>query len=200
MPTRSDAVALLEEWVESEALRRHMHAVEAAVRHYARLMGGDEELWGLAGLLHDLDWERHPDQHPHVGVARLRELGYPDEVVRAVLSHGYPQCTDVRPETPLERVLYACDELSGLVYACCLVRPNGIDDLKPKSVVRKMKDKAFARGVHREAVHLGVELIGLPRAEHIQNVIDGLRTVADVLEVRGVDQARRREGRPDAPS
>ena len=200
MPTRSDAIALLEEWVESEALRRHMYAVEAAVRHYARLMGGDEELWGLAGLLHDLDWERHPEEHPHIGVAQLRELGYPDEVARAVLSHGYPQCTDVRPETPLERVLYACDELSGLVYACCLVRPNGIDDLKPKSVVRKMKDKAFARGVHREAVHLGVELIGLPRAEHIQNVIDGLRTVADVLEVRGEDQAKRRGERPDAPS
>ena len=196
MPTRSDAVALLEEWVDSEALRKHMYAVEAAVRHYARLMGEDEELWGLAGLLHDLDWERHPDEHPHIGVARLRELGYPDEVVRAVLAHGYPDRSDVAPESPLERVLYACDELSGLVYACCLVRPNGIDDLKPKSVVKKMKDKAFARGVHREAVHLGIELIGLPRAEHIQNVIDGLQTVGDVLEVRGEDMAaRRRAGR-----
>lgn len=192
MPTRSDAVALLEEWVESEALRKHMYAVEAAVRHYARLLDGDEDLWGLAGLLHDLDWERHPEEHPHVGVARLRELDYPEEVVRAVLSHAFPDRSDVRPETPLERVLYSCDELSGLVYACCLVRPNGIDDLKPKSVVKKMKDKAFARGVHREAVHLGIELIGLPRAEHIQNVIEGLRTVGDVLEVRGVDQARRR--------
>ncbi len=192
MPTRSDAVALLEEWVDSEALRKHMYAVEAAVRHYARLMGEDEELWGLAGLLHDLDWERHPDEHPHIGVARLRELGYPDEVVRAVLAHGYPDRSDMAPESPLERVLYACDELSGLVYACCLVRPNGIDDLKPKSVVKKMKDKAFARGVHREAVHLGIELIGLPRAEHIQNVIDGLRTVDDVLEVRGEDMAARR--------
>ena len=195
MPTRTDAVALLEEWVESEALRKHMYAVEAAVRHYARLMGGDEELWGLAGLLHDLDWEKHPDDHPLVGVARLRELGYPDEVVHAIEAHAYPDRTDVVPETPLDRVLYACDELSGLVYACCLVRPNGIDDLKPKSVAKKMKDKGFARGVHRDAVHRGIELIGLVRAVHIQNVIDGLRTVGDVLEVRGVDQARRRAGR-----
>ena len=113
-------------------------------------------------------------------------------MVRAILTHGYPDRTDVAPQSPLERVLYACDELSGLVYACCLVRPNGIDDLKPKSVAKKLKDKAFARGVHREAVHLGVELIGLPRAEHIGNVIDGLRTVADVLEVRGADMAARR--------
>lgn len=169
-----------------------MYGVEAAVRHYARLMDQDEALWGLAGLLHDLDWEKHPDEHPHVGVARLRELGYPEEVVHAVLTHGYPDRSDAPPESPLERVLYACDELSGLVYACCLVRPNGIDDLKPKSVVKKMKDKAFARGVHRDAVHRGIELIGLPRAEHIRNVIDGLKTVADVLEVRGADMAARR--------
>ena len=194
MPTRTDAVALLEEWVESAALRKHMYAVEAAVRHYARLMGEDEDLWGLAGLLHDLDWERHPDEHPHIGVARLRELGYPEEVVHAIEAHAYPDRTDVVPESPLDRVLYGCDELSGLVYACCLVRPNGIDDLKPKSVAKKMKDKAFARGVHRDAVQRGIDLIGLPRAEHIQNVIDGLRTVGDVLEVRGVDQARRRAG------
>ena len=198
MPTRSDAAALLEEWVESDALRRHMYAVEAAVRHYARMMGEDEELWGLAGLLHDLDWERHPDEHPQIGVAHLRELGYPEEVVHAVEAHGYPDRSDVVPETPLDRVLYACDELSGLIYACCLVRPNGIDDLRPKSVVKKMKDKAFAAGVHREAVHRGIELIGLPRAQHIQNVIDGLRTVADVLEVRAEDQAARRARRAAA--
>ncbi|MCE2398758.1 MAG: DUF1232 domain-containing protein [Gemmatimonadetes bacterium] len=196
MPDRFDAVALLEEWVESEALRKHMYGVEAAVRHYARLMGEDEELWALAGLLHDLDWERHPDEHPHVGVARLRELGYPEEVVHAIEAHVYPDRTDIVPESTLDRVLYACDELSGLVYACCLVRPNGIDDLKPKSVAKKLKDKAFARGVHRDAVQRGIELIGLPRAKHIQNVIDGMRAVADVLEVRGEDQARRRGEKP----
>ncbi len=195
MPNRSDALALLDRWVESDALKKHMLAVEAAVRRYAREMGEDEDLWGLAGLLHDLDWERHPEEHPHEAVKRLTELGYPEEVVRAVLTHGYPDRTDVAPESPLERVLYACDELSGLVVACSLVRPNGIDDLKPKSVAKKLKDKAFARGVHRDAVHLGVELIGLPRAEHIQNVIDGLRDVADALEIRGVDLAARRAGR-----
>lgn len=198
MPNRNDAVALLYEWVESPALRKHMFAVEAAVRHYARLRGGDEELWGLAGLLHDLDWERYPDEHPRRGVARLRELGYPDEVVRAILAHAYPDRTDVAPETPLDKVLYACDELSGLVYACCLVRPNGIDDLRPKSVAKKLKDKAFAAGVHRDAVHRGIELIGLDRAVHIQNVIDGLGQVADVLEVRGEDQAARRQARHQA--
>ncbi len=198
-PSRADAVALMEEWVASPALRKHLYAVEAAVRHYARLMDEDEELWGLAGLLHDLDWEKHPDEHPHMGVQRLRELAYPEPVVRAVLAHAWPDRSDVAPETPLDKVLYACDELSGLVYACCLVRPNGIDDLKPKSVVKKLKDKAFAAGVHRDAVQRGMELIALDRTTHVQNVIDGLRTVADVLEVRGVDQAARRNQRRSQP-
>lgn len=191
MPNRSDAVALLEEWVESDALKKHMYAVEAAVRYYARKMGADEEVWGLAGLLHDLDWEKHPDDHPKRGVETLRSLGYPDEVVHAVEAHGYPERSDVVPETPLDRVLYACDELSGLVYACCLVRPTGIDDLTPKSVVKKLKDKSFAAGVHRDAVARGIELIRLERAEHIQNVIDGLKDVADVLAVRGQDVSAR---------
>lgn len=188
MPSREDAVALLEEWVESEALRKHMYAVEAAVRHYARKMGEDEDLWGLAGLLHDLDWERHPDDHPKRGVEVLKDKGYPPEVVHAVMTHGYPDRCDVPPESPLDRVLYACDELSGLVYACCLVRPTGIDDLKPKSVVKKLKDKSFAAGVHRDAVARGIDLIGLERSEHIQNVIDGLRASADVLGVRAQDR------------
>ena len=192
MPTRSDAIALLEEWVTSPELRKHMYAVEAAVRHYARLKGEDEDLWGLAGLLHDLDWEKHPDEHPQIGVARLRERGYPAEVVHAIEAHGYPDRTDVEPESQLDRVLYACDELSRLVYACCLVRRNGIDDLKPRFVARKMKDKAFARGLRRDAVQRGIDLIELRQAKHIKNVIEGLRTVADVLEVRGADQARRR--------
>ena len=189
MPNRDDAVALLETWVESEALRKHMYAVEAAVRFYARKMGEDEDVWGLAGLLHDLDWERHPDIHPQRGVAVLREQGYPEEVVHAVEAHGYPDRSDVVPETPLDRVLYACDELSGLIYACCLVRPTGIDDLTPKSVVKKLKDKSFAAGVHREAVARGIDLIGLERSEHIRNVIEGLKDAADVLQVRAQDVA-----------
>ena len=190
MPDRDDALTLLEEWVENEGLRVHMRCVEAAVRHYARKRGADEELWGLAGLLHDLDWEKHPDNHPLTAVEALRELGYPEEVVHAILAHR-PDFTGVSPETELDRVLYACDELSGLVYACCLVRPNGIDDLKPKSVTKKLKDKAFAAGVDRESVGRGVELIGLERSEHIQNVIDGLRAVAADLGIRGEDLQRR---------
>jgi putative nucleotidyltransferase with HDIG domain len=188
-PSRADALELLEEWVENEGLRTHMRAVEAAVRHYARLRGADEELWGLAGLLHDLDWEKHPETHPLTAVERLRELGYPEEVLHAILAHR-PDFTGVEPETELDRVLYACDELAGLVYACCLVRPNGIDDLKPKSVTKKLKDKTFAAGVDRESVTEGLGLIGLERVEHIQNVIDGMRAVAAELGVRGEDLQR----------
>lgn len=188
MPNRDDALALLHEWVDNEALRLHMKSVEAAVRHYAGLRGADPELWGLAGLLHDLDWEKHPETHPVKAVDHLREQGYPEEVLRAILAHR-PGYTGVEPETELDRVLYACDELSGLVYACCLVRPNGIDDLTPKSVTKKLKDKAFAAGVHREEVQKGMELIGLERNEHIQNVIDGMRAVAADLVIRAEDRA-----------
>jgi len=186
MPHRDDAVSLLHQWVENEGLRKHMLAVEAAVRFYARKMGADEEVWGLAGLLHDLDWEKNPDVHPMKGVAALREAGYPEEVVHAVLAHR-PEYTGVEPETDLDRVLYACDELTGLIHANCLMRPTGIDDLTPKSVVKKLKDKAFAAGVDREQVARGVELMGMERNEHIQNVIDGMRDAAEVLGIRGVD-------------
>jgi len=188
MPDRAEAVRLLEEWVANEALRKHMLAVEAAVRHYARLRGADEETWGLAGLLHDLDWERHPDDHPLPAVARLRELGYSEEVLHAILAHR-EHFTGVAPESELDRVLMACDELSGLVFACCLVRPSGIDDLTPKSVVKKLKDRTFAAGVSREDVDRGIELIGVERTQHIQNVIDGLRARAAELGIRGQDLA-----------
>jgi putative nucleotidyltransferase with HDIG domain len=186
LPARDDAVALLHQWVENEGLRKHMYAVEAAVRFYARKFGENEDLWGLAGLLHDLDWEKHPDEHPLKAVDALRELGYPEEVLQAILAHrsGF---TGVQPESLLDKVLCACDELSGLVYATCLVRPTGIDDLTPKSVTKKLKDKAFAAGVSRDEVAHGVELLGIERAEHIANVIEGLKTVAEVLEVRGQD-------------
>jgi putative nucleotidyltransferase with HDIG domain len=152
-------MALLHEWVENEGLRKHMYAVEAAVRFYARKMGADEEVWGLAGLLHDLDWEKNPDVHPMKGVEALKEGGYPEEVIHAVLAHR-PEYTGVQPETDLDRVL---------------------------SVVKKLKDRSFAAGVDREQVATGVELIGLERSEHIQNVIEGMRDVADVLGVRGQD-------------
>jgi putative nucleotidyltransferase with HDIG domain len=189
MPDRTDAVRLLEEWVENDGLRKHMYAVEAAVRHYARLRGADEDLWGMAGLLHDLDWEKHPEEHPRVAVDHLRTLGYPEEVLHAILAHR-PDFTGVEPESDLDKVLLACDELSGLVYAACLVRPTGIDDLTPKSVTKKLKDKTFAAGVSRADVEHGVGLIGLERSEHIQNVIDGLRACASELGIRGQDLAR----------
>jgi len=186
-PGRAASLALLESWVKNQGLRKHMLSVEAAVRHYARKHGEDEDLWGTAALLHDLDWERHPDDHPHRGLTELGDLGYPNEVLQAIRAHA-PDRTGVEPKTLLDRVLFACDELSGLVYACCLVRPTGIDDLAPKSVTKKLKDKAFAAGVNRNDVARGVELLGIERSEHIQNVIDGMRTIADVLEIRAEDR------------
>ena len=187
IPDRASALSLLESWVENKGLRKHMLGVEASCRHYARIHGEDEDLWGTAGLLHDLDWEKYPDEHPKRGLAELEELGYPDEILQAIRAHA-PERTGVEPESLLDRVLFACDELSGLVYACCLVRPTGIDDLTPKSVTKKLKDKAFAAGVNRDDVARGVELLGLERVEHIQNVIDGMRTIGDVLEIRAEDR------------
>lgn len=182
MPTREEAVALLEEWVENENLRKHMYAVEAAVRSYARDQDAEEDVWGLAGLLHDLDWEKYPDEHPLKAVTELRQLGYPEEVLHAILAHR-SDFTGVEPETPLDKALVACDELTGLIVATALVRPNGIDDLKPKSVKKKMKDSTFARGVDRDDVRRGAELMGVEMTEHIQKVIDAMRDIADVLEL-----------------
>jgi putative nucleotidyltransferase with HDIG domain len=189
MPDRDDALRLLHEWVGNDGLRKHMLAVEASVRHYAKLRGADPDVWGLAGLLHDLDWEKHPDRHPLEAVEHLRAAGYPEEVLHAILAHR-SDFTGVEPETELDKVLVACDELSGLVFAACLVRPNGVDDLEPKSVVKKLKDKTFAAGVSREEVERGVALIGLERSEHIRNVIEALRAAGPELGIRGRDLAR----------
>ncbi len=186
MPDRAEAVALLEEWVENEGLRKHMYSVEASMRHYARMRGEDEDLWGLAGLLHDLDWEKYPEEHPLKAVEHLRGLGYPEELLHAILAHR-ADFTGVDPESDLDKHLIACDELSGLVFAACLVRPTGIDDLKPKSVTKKLKDKTFAAGVSRDEVEWGMELIGVERAAHIQNIIDGMRARAEELGLRGQD-------------
>lgn len=189
MPNRDDAVRLLHEWVDNDGLRKHMLAVEASVRHYAKLRGADPDVWGLAGLLHDLDWEKHPDRHPLEAVERLRADGYPEEVLHAILAHR-SDFTGVEPESELDKVLVACDELSGLVFAACLVRPNGVDDLEPKSVVKKLKDKTFAAGVSREEVERGVALIGLERSEHIRNVIEALRAAGPTLGITAKDVAR----------
>lgn len=180
MPSRDEALELLHEWVANENLRKHMLAVEAAVSSYAREQGQDPELWGLAGLLHDLDWEKYPDEHPLRAAETLRERGYPEEVVHAILAHR-SDFTGVEPETPLDRTLVACDEITGLVTATALVRPNGIDDLKPKSVRKKMRDSAFAAGVDRQSILDGVELISIDFDEHIANVIDAMREISDEL-------------------
>ncbi|MFW6078276.1 MAG: HD domain-containing protein, partial [Gemmatimonadota bacterium] len=145
-PSRDEALKLLEEWVDNPNLRKHMRAVEAAVRSYAREFGEDEERWGLAGLLHDLDWEKHPDEHPLRAVEALRAHGYPEDVLHAILAHR-SDFTGVQPETRLDRTLIACDGLTGLITATALVRPNGIDDMKVKSVKKNLKDTTFARGV-----------------------------------------------------
>ena len=180
MPTREEALELLEQWVENPGLRNHMKSVEAAVRFYARRAGADEERWGLAGLLHDLDWEKHPDEHPLKAVDELRRLGYDEEILHAILAHR-SDFTGVAPETPLDRTLVACDEITGLVTATALVRPTGIDDLKAKSVKKKMKDKAFAAGVDRDDVRRGAELLGVELGEHIDNVIAAMREIGDEL-------------------
>jgi len=183
MPTREDALALLHEWVDNEGLVNHMKAVEAAVRQYAREMGADEETWGLAGLLHDLDWEKYPDEHPLRAVDELRSRGYPEDVLQAILAHR-SDFTNVQPESDLDRVLVACDELTGLINATALVRPTGIDDLTPKSVKKKMKDKAFAAGVDREDVRRGAELLGINLDQHIANVIAAMQDIAEELGIR----------------
>lgn len=180
MPSRDDAVELLHAWVDNVGLRNHMRAVEVAVRSYARRFGADEEVWGLAGLLHDLDWEKHPDEHPLRAVEELRSRGYPEEVLHAILAHRH-DFTHVEPETPLDRTLLACDELTGLITATALVRPTGIEGLEPKSVKKKMKDKTFAAGVDREEVVRGAELLGVDFDEHVANVIAAMREIAPEL-------------------
>lgn len=180
MPGREEALQLLEEWVPNPALRNHMKAVEAAVRSYARANGADEETWALAGLLHDMDWEKYPEEHPLRAVAELRKRGYPEEVLHAILAHR-ADFTHVQPETPLDKTLLACDELTGLITATALVRPEGIDDLTPKSVKKKMKDPTFAKGVDREEVKHGCELLGVELDAHIQNVIVAMRGIAEEL-------------------
>lgn len=187
MPSRDDAWALLSEYTQNENLRKHALAVETCVRAYARKLGSDEELWGLAGLLHDFDYERwpnsdhHPSEgHPSAGSKILRERGYPEEVIRAILAHA--DYTGVMRTTPLERTLFACDELAGFLVACALVKPGkSIFEVDTDSVKRKLKDKAFARGVHRQDVLKGAEELGVPLEEHIAFCIEALRSAADRL-------------------
>ena len=188
-PTREQAWETLTKYTPSEALRRHALAVEAAVAAYARKFGEDEELWRVTALLHDFDYEMHPtlDKHPQDGAPILREEGYPEEVVEGVLSHaehlGLPR------DTPLKKTLFACDELSGFIHACGLVRPDGIDTLEPKSVRKKLKQPSFASGVHRDEVYAGAELLGLELDEHIANVVAALQPIASELGLRTASDA-----------
>ena len=183
---RDRALALMTEYTQSESLRKHMLAVEAAVRGYARLWSEPEEDWGIVALLHDFDYERWPDQqnHPFRGVEILRAQGYPEWVTRAILSHA--EYSGVPRQSRLEHTLYACDEMAGFITAAALVRPTkSILDLEAPSVVKRMKDKAFARAVNREDLRKGAEEIGLPLEEHIGNVIRFMREQADALGLRG---------------
>ena len=182
--TRARAWETLTRYTQSEALRRHALAVEAAVRAYARRFGEDEELWSVAALLHDFDYEIHPtlDRHPQDGAPILRDEGYPNEVVEAVLSHA--DHLELPRDTPLKRTLYACDELSGFIHACGLVRPDGIDTLTPKSVRKKLKQPSFASGVNRDDVYRGAEALEVDLDEHIAFVIDAMRPIAPELGLR----------------
>jgi putative nucleotidyltransferase with HDIG domain len=183
-PTREQAWATLAEYTQSEALLRHALAVEASVRWYARLYGEDEEFWGCVALLHDFDYEVHPtlDKHPQDGAPILREKGYPEELIESVLSHA--EHLQMPRDTQLKKVLFACDELSGFVHACGLVRPAGLDGLEPKSVKKKLKQPSFAAGVHRDEVYEGAELLGLTLDEHIANVVAAMQPIAQELGLR----------------
>ena len=184
--SRDAAWALLTEWTASESLRKHAMAVEAAVRGYARTFGANEDDWGLVGLLHDFDYERYPTptDHPFRGCDELRRRGYPEWVMRAILSHA--QYSGVPRESPLEKSLFACDEMAGFVTAASLVRPSkSVLDLEASSVIKRMKDKAFAKGVSRDDLRQGAEELGLPLDVHVTNVITFLREQADALGLRG---------------
>jgi putative nucleotidyltransferase with HDIG domain len=183
--TRDHAWQTLTRYTKSEALLRHARAVEASTRWYARHLGEDEELWGVVALLHDFDYEIHPtlDKHPQDGAPILREEGYPEEVIEAVLSHA--EHLAMPRDTPLKRTLFACDELSGFVHACGLVRPTGLEGLEPKSVRKKLKQPSFAAGVHREDVYEGAEELGVELDEHIANVVAAMQPIAAELGLPG---------------
>ena len=192
LPTRDDALRLMEEWTASDSLRKHMLAVEAAMRAYARRFGEDGARWGLAGLLHDFDYERFPNdaqaadaEHPSEGVRHLRTLGYPEDILQAILGHA--AYTGVARETRMAQALFAVDELCGLITAAALVRPSrSVLDLEASSVRKRMKDKAFARGVNREDVINGAAALGVELEAHIAFVIEAMRGSASALGLAGV--------------
>ncbi len=183
---RSQALEILEEYIENENLIRHMLAVEAAMRFYARKYEEDEETWGVTGLLHDFDWEIHPtlEEHPQAGAPILRARGVPEVIVRAILSHA--DHTGVPRESLMEKALYACDEITGLIIAVALVRPSrSLYDLQPKSVKKKWKDRSFAAGANREEIADACEAFGIDLWEHVGNVIEAMQPIAPKLGLAG---------------
>jgi len=185
-PGREEAFSLLKKYNTNEGLIKHALAVEAVMRYCARKRGQDEEKWAVIGLIHDLDYEQFPEQHCLKTEEILVSENWPEEYVRAVISHGWGICTDVEPQSDLEKVLYAIDELTGLVAATALVRPSkSVMDMKAKSVKKKWKDKSFAAGVNRDVIEKGAEMLGMELSELITDVIMGMRQIADQIGLRG---------------
>ena len=186
IPDREEAMKLLKEYNSSESLIKHALAVEGVMRYIAKKLGEDEDKWGVIGLVHDLDYEKYPDQHCTKTKELLEENGWPQEYIRAVISHGWEICSDVEPKTILEKTLYAIDELTGFVVACALVRPSkSVMDLKPKSVRKKWKVKQFAAGVNRSVIEKGAEMLQVELNDLVEDTIMGMREVAGEIGLKG---------------
>jgi len=186
MPTREDTLQLLHKHNKSDSLRKHAYMVEGVMRYIARKCGEDEDLWGVIGLIHDLDYENFPDQHCTKTKEILQEENWPEEYIRAVISHGWGMCSDVEPKTVLEKTLYAIDELTGLVAASAMVRPSkSVLDMNVKSVKKKWKSPAFAAGVDRSIIQKGADMLGVSIEELIEDTIMGMREVADAIGLKG---------------
>lgn len=180
VPTYDEALSILKEYVKSDSLLKHSYAVEGVMRHIARKTGEDEEKWAIIGLVHDIDYEMFPEQHCEKAQKILREKSWPEEYVRAVASHGWGICNDIEPQTYLEKVLYAVEELTGLIAAVAIIRPSrSVKDLEAKSVMKKWKDKSFAAGVNRSVIAKGAEMLGVEIRDLVDDVISGMREVAD---------------------
>jgi putative nucleotidyltransferase with HDIG domain len=189
-PTRETALALLKEYNQSDSLIKHALAVEAVMRHFARRRGADEETWGIVGLVHDLDYEKFPDQHCRKSEEILRERQWPAEYIRAVVSHGWGICSNVPPESEMEKVLFAVDELTGLVTTSALVRPSkSVLDMEASSVKKKWKDKRFAAGVDRSIIEKGAAMLGMELTALIAETILGMRAVAEEIGLKGTPAA-----------
>ncbi|HBY57377.1 MAG TPA: hydrolase [Candidatus Atribacteria bacterium] len=187
VPTREEAYQLLTEYNKSDSLIKHALAVEGVMRYFARKRGEDEEKWGIIGLVHDLDYEKFPEEHCHKSGEILKEKGWPDEYIRAVVSHGWGICSEVEPQTELEKILFAIDELTGLVVTTALVRPSkSVMDVKVKSVKKKWNDKRFAAGVDRSIIEKGAEMLGIDLSNLIADTIAGMQEVAEAIGLKGV--------------